>query len=83
MAAEIKEQLVGAIAGGGEVVVDCSCVEEADLSFLQILVAAARGAARHGVALRFDPEPSEAVTRAFERAGLVWPDPIAASPSIA
>ncbi len=74
-AAEVRTRLLEALARGGPLIVDCAAVEEADLSLVQLLVAARRHAARSGAGFRLEPPPSPAVVALFERAGLPLPDP--------
>ena len=74
-AAEVRARLLGALARGEPLVVDCAAVDEADLSLVQLLVAARRLAARNGAGFRLEPPPSPAVVALFERAGLPLPDP--------
>ncbi len=70
-AAEAKARLCAALAEGGDVAVDCSGVDEVDVTFLQVLVAAHCAAARRGSFLRL--LPSAPVLAAIGRAGVTLP----------
>ncbi len=72
-AAETQARLGEALAGGGDVAVDCAGVDEADITFLQLLIAAHRGATRRGIALRLAPPPSPQLLAVIERAGVALP----------
>ncbi len=47
-AQELRDRLLAALAQPGDIRVDCSAVNEADLSAIQLLLAARRSAARDG-----------------------------------
>ncbi|CAK0750379.1 hypothetical protein CCP2SC5_160030 [Azospirillaceae bacterium] len=51
-ASRLREALIEALGRGGRAVVDCSKVELADLSLVQLIIAARRAAERDGQELR-------------------------------
>lgn len=69
-AAEVRNTLIDAIGDSPDLVVDGSQVEEADISFLQLLIAVRRSVVARGGKLSFVPAPSTALLAVFERAGL-------------
>ena len=72
-AAEAQLLLREALAAGGDVEVDCAGVDEADITFLQLLIAAHRSAVQRGIALRLAPPPSPELLAVVERAGVAMP----------
>ena len=73
-AVEAQARLSEALAGGGDVSVDCSAVDEADIAFLQLLIAAHRSATMRGISLRLTPRPSKEFLAALDRSGLTLPE---------
>ena len=69
-ATEARGRLIAALQGAPHLVVDCSAVDEAGIAFIQVLVAARHAAEAQGGTLRFAPQPSAALSAAFELAGL-------------
>jgi hypothetical protein len=73
-AVEIRDRMMAAIADSGDVEIDCSALDAADLTFIQLIVATQRCLAARGSILRFEPPPSPHFTELFERAGVPLPD---------
>ncbi len=78
-AAETKAALLSALAGGGTVFLDCAAVTEADLSFVQMMIGAAKAATRHDARLALSAPPGGILDEALRRGGfaagddpLVW-----------
>ena len=68
----IREQhalVAAALRGDGPVLLDLSDVQDADISFVQLLASAARTAAQQGRSFRLDGVPATLV-QTFSRAGL-------------
>lgn len=66
--------LLAALCEHPDVAVDCSGVTDADLSFVQIMIAAGRSAAASGHAFGLLHEPQGAVRAALERGGFACAD---------
>ena len=64
--------LAGLLEGGSGLAIDCSCVEQADITFVQMLVAAQRGCAARDLPFALTGM-SDAVASAFHRAGVTPP----------
>ncbi|TVM16884.1 hypothetical protein DPQ33_10750 [Oceanidesulfovibrio indonesiensis] len=69
-AAEIKEMFAQALDAGDDVTVDLSRVEDADVTFLQVLWAAYKSAGQRGVRISLSGEIPEGLKEAAARAGL-------------
>ncbi len=70
-AATTLKALGAALTGSDRVTVDCSAVEEVDLTFIQILLASCRGAALAGKTLRLASPPAGALLDILVRGGFV------------
>ena len=68
-AAELKEQLLEALAAGGGVCVDLNCVADVDVTWVQLIWAAQREAARAGVKFSFSGPVPERIAAALHAAG--------------
>jgi len=66
-----RSRLLDALAEGSLIELDCTAVEEADLSFIQVLLAARSGAIRMGKTLRLAAPAQGALRGALERGGFV------------
>jgi len=65
-AEEVHDRFRAALADGRPIVVDCSAIEDVDISFIQLLIAARTSARRRGVPFRLTQpvgEPFLAVLR--------------------
>lgn len=71
VAAQFRSELISALASHHEVVLDTTAVEEADLSFVQIVYAARDEAERNEKLLRLAAPASGAVRALLERGGFV------------
>ncbi|MCJ2072558.1 STAS domain-containing protein [Methylobacterium sp. J-030] len=65
-----KEDLSAALDGATVVLLDCAAIEHVDITFVQLVVAAARSSGRRGVTLDLT-SPPKAVADAFRRAGFL------------
>ena len=72
-AASVQAQLAAALATAGTIAVDASSVARADVTFVQLVVAAAGTARRSGRTFRL-AGLSEPARAAFERAGVSLSD---------
>ena len=66
---EIYDRLRAGLNAGGPVAVDCRAAAEADVSFIQLLIAARVSAQRRGMALRLMQPLAEPLRSALERGG--------------
>jgi len=71
---ESHQALLGAVRGGRDLVVDCSAVTDADLSLVQLLIAARRSARACGVSVRVASPTNPALVRVLTSAGIIAPD---------
>ncbi|MEI6986855.1 MAG: STAS domain-containing protein [Rhodospirillaceae bacterium] len=69
-AAQLRDTLLDLLGQGVSVIVDCSVVEQADLSIVQLLTAARRMAERDGRQLRMIIPSSGALADLIRRSGL-------------
>jgi ABC-type transporter Mla MlaB component len=69
--------LVQALGAGSDVILDLSEVEEADLTFIQLILSATRTASERGLSLTLSAPAPEPVMQLLERGGFVGaaPDP--------
>ncbi len=72
--------LVGLVNSGSGVEIDCAAVEQADITFVQMMVSAEKTFAAHGLPFAILAE-TESVRSAFERAGVPLPGMRHADPS--
>jgi len=79
-AEDVQKTLALAIARHAGVVVDCSGLKEADLSAVQLLLAAHRSAAAQGKRFALAAPASDALLGVLVRAGILDPDAPAGSP---
>jgi anti-anti-sigma regulatory factor len=70
-ASALKEELVAALANGGNVLVDLSSIEELDLSCLQVLYAAGLSAKAAGKELHFAGAIPSAVAKRLSSCGFL------------
>lgn len=70
----VKSALLTLIGGRGDVVVDCTAVELADLCFVQIVVAAKRSLAEQNRSLRLVMPATGAVATTLIRSGFQLSD---------
>jgi ABC-type transporter Mla MlaB component len=63
--------IAAALAGGGNLVLDCDGVTEADLSLIQTILAARRSAARSGASVTLHKAPRGALLHALRRGGFL------------
>jgi len=68
-AAETYASFTAAMSAPGDILLDCAGVTEADISFIQIILAATRSAVAQGKQLRLTAPPEAALCSALERAG--------------
>jgi hypothetical protein len=66
---ETRSVLLDALRGPSPIRLDCSAVTEADLSFVQLLLAARKSAEGAGKDVTLAPAPSPAFDKAAKRAG--------------
>ncbi|CAK0757653.1 hypothetical protein WCLP8_2900009 [uncultured Gammaproteobacteria bacterium] len=69
-AAQLRDTLLDLLGQGVPAVVDCSAVEQADLSLVQLLTAARRMAERDGLELRLVIPSSGALANLIRHSGL-------------
>jgi len=67
--------LVQAFAAESDVILDLSDVEEADLSFVQLIISAQRTAAEKGLSLTLSAPAPEPVIQILERGGFIGAAP--------
>jgi anti-anti-sigma regulatory factor len=72
--AQTMAGVLAALAEPGDLLIDCAGVSEADLSFVQIILAAHRSASARGKRLALAATPAAALRQALERAGFAQPD---------
>ncbi len=68
-AAQTREAILAALADSGDILLDCAGVEEADLSLVQIILAAQRSAASRSTRLALSEPPAGALRQALARGG--------------
>jgi two-component system chemotaxis sensor kinase CheA len=73
-AAQTKADVLAALAEPGDLLLDCAGVTQADLSFIQIILAAHRSARALGKRLALAASPVAALRQALERGGFAHPD---------
>jgi len=73
--AEPCADMLQAVIGGQDVVLDLSAVEEADLTLIQAILSARISAAQNNTSLALAEPASEAVVHLLERGGLIGPAP--------
>lgn len=66
---EIHDRLRAGLSAGGPMAVDCRAVAEADVSFIQLLIAARVSALRRGTAFTLIQPLAEPLRSALERGG--------------
>ncbi|MCJ2117922.1 STAS domain-containing protein [Methylobacterium sp. J-001] len=74
----LRTDLLAALEGAAGLVLDCAAIEAVDVTFVQIVVAAAKAAAARGAPLDLTNLP-DAAAAAFRRAGLAPHAPFAAA----
>lgn len=77
----LQGDLLAAVEGGSRLVLDCAAIERVDVTFVQLVVAAARTAGRRGLALDLTNLP-DTVAAAFRRAGIAPHAPFDATPAL-
>ncbi len=81
-AEETRTLLLEALQGSSPVALDCSAVSEADLSFVQLLLAARRSAQLSGNVVTLAHSPGGVLRQALSRAGFgTSPDPLTGNQS--
>jgi len=73
-AAQTAATMLAALAEPGDLLLECAGVTEADLSLIQIILAAQRSAIARGKRLALAASPPAALRQALERAGFAQPD---------
>ncbi len=73
-AEQTKRILLESLAESEALTLDCSAVDEVDLTFIQLIMALRKSAEHSGKALSLVTEADSAVLRALDEAG-VWPEP--------
>jgi two-component system chemotaxis sensor kinase CheA len=73
-AAHTAAEVLAALAEPGGLLLDCAGVTEADLSFVQVILAAHRSAGARGKRLALAAAPVASLRQALERAGFSQPD---------
>jgi anti-anti-sigma regulatory factor len=68
--AEIRDAVLALLGTAAEVTLDCAAVEHADMSLIQVLLAAQRSADRDGRSLRIVAPEAGTVATMMHRAGL-------------
>lgn len=66
----LRDSLLAALGQGGDLEIDCSAATEADVSFIQLLLAARASAVRRGTALRVRDGERGVVAGVFRSGGL-------------
>ncbi len=69
-AAETYAAFTAAMNAPGDIELDCAGVTEADVSFIQIILAATRSAVAQGKQLRLTAPPPPSLCSALQRAGV-------------
>jgi len=77
----LQDDVLAAIEGGSRLVLDCAAIERTDITFVQLVAAAARTAGRRGLTLDLTNLPYPVVT-AFRRAGIAPHAPFDAAPAL-
>lgn len=73
--AEAADRLKEVLAGGGAVEIDCGAVTEADLAFVQVLLAARKSAARLGIGLSLAAPADGPLLACLKTGGLLASEP--------
>lgn len=68
----LQDTLAAALAGAAHLTLDCAAVERADITFVQIVLAADKAARRRGAGVALVNVPP-AVASAFRRAAIALP----------
>ncbi|MCJ2127071.1 STAS domain-containing protein [Methylobacterium sp. J-077] len=74
----LRADLLAALDGASGLALDCAAIETVDVTFVQLVVAAAKSAASRGTNLDLINRP-DAVTAAFRRAGIAPQPPFEAA----
>jgi anti-anti-sigma regulatory factor len=75
-AEEVHDRFRAALADGRPIVVDCSAIEDADISFIQLLIAARTSARRRGVPFRLKQPVGESFLAVLRRCGFFLEAPL-------
>ncbi|MBU3888707.1 STAS domain-containing protein [Methylosinus sp. KRF6] len=76
-AAEIREALLSALRQSADVVIDCSRTNDADLTFVQLLIASRRMARASGAELKIIAQPDSLIAEVLRRTGFAPGDLLA------
>jgi anti-anti-sigma regulatory factor len=74
MATQTAAEVLAALAEPGDLLLDCAGVTGADLSFVQIILAAHRSSGARGKRLSLAASPAAPLRHALERGGFSQPD---------
>ena len=70
-AEQVAGRLREALSGGGEVLLDCGRIEEVDLTFIQLVIAARKSAERDGKTLTLQSPAQGPLLKALDLAGIL------------
>lgn len=73
--AQYHEALSAGLSAGSDVVLDFGGMEEADLAFIQLIIAARRSAQARGFSLTLCSPAPEPILQTLERGGFIGPAP--------
>jgi len=63
------------LSAGADVALDLGDIEDADLSFIQLIISAQRSAQAHGLSLTLSSPAPEPILQTLERGGFIGPAP--------
>jgi anti-anti-sigma regulatory factor len=69
------ELLSQALSAGADIALDIGDVEDADLTFIQLIIAARHSAQARGLSLTLSSPAPEPVLQTLERGGFIGPEP--------
>jgi anti-anti-sigma regulatory factor len=69
------EVLCGALSAGADISLDLGDVQDADLAFVQLIIAARRSAQDRGLTLTLSEPAPEPILQILERGGFIGPSP--------
>ncbi|HXP95363.1 MAG TPA: STAS domain-containing protein [Telmatospirillum sp.] len=75
-AEEVHDRFCAALADGRPIVVDCGAIEDADISFIQLLIAARTSARRRGVSFCLKQPVGEPFLAVLRRGGFLLEAPL-------
>jgi anti-anti-sigma regulatory factor len=72
---QYHDDLCAMLSAGTDVVLDLGDIEDADLSFIQLIISAQRSAQARGLSLTLSSPAPEPILQTLERGGFIGPAP--------